>query len=87
MEIHKLQVTYYANSDVDGADTRSDASLNSVNLTNKFNSTEEVSIKLRDRKGFKLPNDQNETSSRKNSDMYSPTKTKPSLVSAGKISM
>jgi len=46
LEIYKLQVTQYGHSE-DNNDNKSDYSLNSFQKSNQFNSTEEISLKLK----------------------------------------
>lgn len=97
IEIYKLQVTQYGHSEGgDNADSKSDYSVNSYQKSNQFDSTEEVSVKLKkNTTGFELPFDSTGTQIKRNrspgssgnlmeQSKYSPTETKKSLVSVGK---
>ena len=93
MEIHKLQMTQYANSSVGDFDSKSEAS-NSFNKSNRVSNVDELQNKILKGAGFELPNDnaspRNSTRNRSsgnstlNSSKYNPTNTNSSLVRAGK---
>ena len=61
MEIHKLQITQYAQSDFDN---RSDASQNSFKKSDRFSDTTEIENKVRKISGYELPSEKSMPQSR-----------------------
>lgn len=89
MEIHKLQMTQYAQSDFDSKSERSQQSFQKSSDFSQYNELEE---KMSKGSGFELPNEKSSPKSRnmstgnatQNSSKYNPSHTNSSLVRAGK---